>query len=143
MTEQERLHNEPAEFRGGAPRHRLFATFEDPSSAEEALEALRFEGYGEDKVVWVFAGDEGAERVGTMARAQGLWGRGRRVLQRAMSSDFTYLRTLDVALRDGQVVVAVWVRNERAADEVGRLLRLHDGRSLAYFTHWDFVPVAA
>jgi len=139
----DQVHNEPAEFHRGAPHHRLFATFDDPSAAEEAIEALRFEDYVDDKELWVLCGDEGLERLEMMGSSKGLLAKGRRVLQRAMSTDFAYLQTLDEALRRGQVVVALWVPDEQAADEAGRLLRLHDGRSLAYFTHWDFVPIAA
>ncbi|HUO49213.1 MAG TPA: hypothetical protein VMU09_10295 [Acidimicrobiales bacterium] len=143
MTEDAHVDNEPAEFPGDVPRHRLFAVLDDSDAAEEAVEALRFEGYLDDKQVWVFVGDEGIERLDRMGQAHRLWARGLRSVRRAMSSDLTYVHTLHAALRDGRVVVAVWVRNERAADEVGRLLHSHNGHSFAYFTHWDFVPVAA
>jgi hypothetical protein len=143
MTEEVSLGNEPTEFPEDVPHHRLFAIFDEPFLAEEAVEALRFESYVDHEQVWVFVGAEGIERLDRMGQTHRLWARGLRVLRRVMSSDLTYLRNLRAALQEGKVVVAVRVPNEKTADDVGRLLHSLSGHSFAYFTHWDFVPVAA
>jgi len=139
------LLNRPIEFHGlvGAHGHHLFAVFDDTDAAEEAVEALRFEALADEGDVWVFVGEEGSRRLDVTGRSHGLRGRVLRLLQVAMSSDFRYLRSLDEELHDGHVVVAVRVRDGRAADEVSWLLRMQAGHSIAYCTHWDFQPVAA
>jgi hypothetical protein len=145
MTGPERLCNQPTDFHKfvGAPHHRLFAIFDDDVDAEEAVEALRFEGFADGRDLWVFCGEEGARRLDVTGESHGVWARGIRIVQKVMSNDFGYLQTLDEALRNGSTVVAVWVPNEKTADEVGRLLRSFAGHSIAYGTHLDFVPVAA
>jgi hypothetical protein len=136
--------NEPTEFHEfvGAHGHHLFGVFDDADAGEEAVEALRFDGFT-DEDIWVLCGEEGSRRLDVTGKWHGLWGRVLRSLQFTMSSDFRYLRTLDEELRRGHVVVAVRVHDQRAADEVARLLRMHAGHSIAYCSHWDFVPVAA
>ncbi|HXX91173.1 MAG TPA: hypothetical protein VEI83_13225 [Acidimicrobiales bacterium] len=145
MTDPARLGNQPPEFHTfvGPPHHRLFAIFDDEAAAEEALAALRFEGVVDGKEAWVFCGEEGAERLGAVDRRHGIRARGFGLLQRVMSSDRNYLRGLGAALREGHVVLGAWVPDEKRADEVARMFRLHGGHSMAYCTHWDFVPVTA
>jgi hypothetical protein len=145
MTRPELLCNEPVDFDKfvGAPHHRLFAIFDDPVAAEEAVEALHFEGFADERDLWVFCGEEGARRLDVSGQSHGIWTRGFRTLQKVMSSDFGYLRTLDEALRGGGTVVAVWASDLKVAEEVARLLQLHAGHSIAYGAHLDFVPVPA
>lgn len=66
-----------------------------------------------------------------------------RIVQQAMTSDFGYLQFLDDAVRAGQLVVAVRVRDEPGADRVAKLLRARSAHSLTYGAHWDFVSVVA
>lgn len=137
--------NAPIDFHElvGAHGHHLFAVFDDPDAGEEAVEALRFEGFDDGKDIWVFCGEEGSKRLDRSGWAHGFWGRIFRMTQFAMSSDFEYLRCLDEALHRGHVVIAVRVKDEGVADEVARLLRMHAAHSIAYCSHWDFVPVVA
>lgn len=123
--------------------HRVFAIFDDAPAAEEAIEALRFDDLAKDEDVWVFRGEEDARRLDLVSHSHGVWATGFRILQRMLSSDVGYLRALDDALRDGHTVVAVWTPDERAADELARLLSMYCGYSVAYCVHLDFVPVAA
>jgi hypothetical protein len=127
----------------GAHGHHVFAVFDDPSAGEEAVEALRFDGLAEDEGVGILRGAEGAERLDLTGRAHGLRATLLRMLQFALSSDVAYLRTLDEALRQGHTVLGVRVEDADAAREVGWLLRMYGGRSIAYNTHWDFIPIAA
>ncbi len=145
MTNPVRLCNEPPDFDRfvGAPHHRLYAIFDDAAAAEEAVQALRFEGFADDRDLWVFCGEEGVRRLDVTGQSHGIWARGFRTLQKIASSAFGYLRTLDEALRDGGTVVAVWVSDDKEADEVTQLLRSYGGYSIAYGEYLDFVPVAA
>jgi len=127
----------------GAHGHHVFAVFDDPRDGEEAVEALRFDGLADDEGIGVLCGAEGAERLDLTGRPHGLRATLLRMLQFAMGSDVTYLRTLDVALHHGQMVLGVRVKDASAAREVGWLLRMQGGRSIAYNSHWDFIPIAA
>jgi len=137
--------NEPNDFHEfvGAHGHRIFAVLDDSDAAEEAVEAIRFEGFADGDDIWVFCGEEGAKRLDLTGRSHGIWGRVLRTLQLAMSSDFRYLRDLDEELHHGHVVIAVPVHDESVADEVVWLLRMYAGHSIAYNSHWDFEPIAA
>lgn len=136
--------NEPTDFHElvAAHGHHLFAVFEDHHAVEEAVEGLRFEGFNDDDI-WVFCGEEGSKRLDLTGRSHGLRARVLRMLQYAMGNDFKYLRTLDEELHEGHIVVAVRVKDQNAADEVARQLRMYGGDEVAYYSHWDFMPVAA
>ena len=126
--------------------HHLYAVSDHSDGGEEAVEALRREGFA-DKDIWVFRGEEGSRRLGVTGRWHRLRARCFRRLQFAMSRDFrylrAYLRALDLALDQGHIVIAVRVSDVRVADDVGRLLRMHAGHSIAYCSHWGVEPVAA
>lgn len=137
--------NEPAKFHElvGAHGHHVFAVFDDLDIGEEAIAALRFEGFDEDEDIWVFCGEEGSKRLDLTGRDHGIWARVLRLLQYTMSNDFKYLRTLDEELHGGHLVVAVRVKDPSAGDEMARLLHSYGGHSIAYSSHWDFMPTAA
>jgi len=135
--------NWPIEFHEvvGARGHRLFAIFDHLSAGEEAVQALRFEGFA-DEDIWLFCGEEGSRRLDVTGRAHGIRARVLRMIEFALSSDFKYLRTLDEALHHGRIVIAVRAKDESTADDIARLLRMFAGHSIAYCSHWDFVPDA-
>ncbi len=137
--------NRPAVFHRlvGAPSHRLFAAFDRAQQVTQALEELESAGrlaHGGD--VWVFAQDEGIRRLDAAGTRHGVRGAVVRTLQRFMSSDARYLRTLDTALRRGGVVVAVRVTGDDAG-AIAAVLEAHGAHSIARVAHWDYVPVAA
>jgi hypothetical protein len=126
--------------------HHLYAVSEDSDGGKEAIEALRLQGFA-DEDIWVFCGEAGSSRLDVTGRWHRLRARCFRRLQFALSRDFRYLRAylgaLDLALDQGHIVIAVRVSDVRVADEVGRLLRMHAGHSIAYCSHWGVEPVAA
>lgn len=137
--------NRPAVFHRlvGAPSHRIFATFDRPQRATQALEELESAGrLVHDGDVWVFAQDEGIRRLDAAGTHHGVRGAVVRLVQRCMSADARYLRTLDAALRRGGVVVAVRVTGDDAG-AVAAVLEAHGAHSIARVAHWDYVPVAA
>jgi hypothetical protein len=125
------------------PRHRLFAIFDDPSAGGHAVEELRSEGYPRLDDIWVFAGEEGLRNLRLRGGSHRLRAMVVRTVQRAMTSDYRYLKVLEEAVRQGGMVVAVRVPNEPSADRVASGLRPLSAHSFAYGAHWDFVPVAA
>jgi len=125
--------------------HHLYAVCDDSDAGEGAVKALCREGFA-DEDIWVCCGEEGSRRLDLTGRWQGFRARSFRWFQFGMSRDFrylrAYLRTLDLALDQGRIVIAVLVSDERVADDVGRLLRMHAGHSIAYCSHWGVEPVA-
>lgn len=137
--------NRPAVFHRlvGAPSHRIFAAFDRPQQATQALEELESAGrLAHDGDVWVFAHDEGIRRLDAAGTHHGVRGAVVRTLQRFMSADARYLRILDAALRRGGVVVAVRVTGDDAG-AVAAALEAQGAHSIARVAHWDYVPVAA
>jgi hypothetical protein len=135
--------NRPRDFSRfiAAPPHRLFAIFDEPAAGDEVIDKLRAEGdFSDEDDVWVLFGEEGRRRLDLSGSCHGLHSEMIRLVQRLMSSDMAYLRTLDKALRDCHMVVAVPVGHDNI-DHVAEVLRGHSGHSLARVAHWDFVPL--
>jgi len=143
MADSEPIRNVPQEFEHfvAAPPHRLFAVFDDPEAGDEAIAHLHAEGgFTNEDDTWVFFGEEGSRRLDVSGSAHGIHAEIIRLLQRLMSSDVNYLRSLDQAVRDGHLVVAVVVGHD-SLEHVAEVLRGHGGHSLARVAHWDYVPV--
>ncbi|HXX88612.1 MAG TPA: hypothetical protein VEI83_00150 [Acidimicrobiales bacterium] len=136
-------HGDGAEDFLAAPRHRLFAVFAERWAAEEGVEALRFEGFGEDEDIWLLSGDEGIARLDATGEGHGRLARLLRRFQAAMSPQPDYWVRLDDALRGGASVVSVLVDREGDVEAVARMLRLHGATFVARFGDWVFTPVAA
>lgn len=143
-TSMRECSNQPTDFHElvGAHGHHLFAVFDDGDAVEEAVEGLRFDGFTDGGNIWVFCVEEGSKRLDLTGRSHGFWA-GILRMQHKMGAGFDYLRTLDEELHDGHMVVAVRVKDEKQADELAWLLRMYAGHSIAYYSRWDFIPVAA
>lgn len=120
--------------------HRLFAVFDSPEQATEALQEVEASGLEGNQDAWVFSGQEGLEaldpRVGAHGVAVGIV----RVIQRMLTSDCEYCDGLERAIASGGAVVAVKVPEE-STEEMGDILQRHGAHSLAYGAHWNFVPL--
>lgn len=124
------------------PRHRLFAIFDDPAEGLKVIDELRHGGFAGTEDIWCYCGEDGLERLGLGTTARSVRMRAVRLAQRTFSSDVEYLEVLGEALREGALVVAVWVSDD-AADGLAAQMREGHAHSFAYCAHWDFVPVAA
>ncbi len=125
----------------GRPRHRLFGVFDDPTVGRDAIEKLAPDLHAKDDM-WVLFGEEGLQRLDVSGGMEGLRGRIVRIVELAMSSDIGYLRTLEAALESGGLVVSIPVANADAAKSLADLLSASSGHSFAYFSNWEFQPVA-
>lgn len=135
--------NRPAEFHRllGAPRHRLFAIFDDPSEGTKAIEALTSQGLARDEDIWEFYGDEGSRRLDTSGAQHGVHGRVVRFFQWMMSDDYEYLQDLDKALHRGGSVLAVRTEGEETIHRTIDVFDAHSGHAMKYCWHWDYTPV--
>ncbi len=142
MAHQTVVRNVPQDFDRfiGAPPHRLFAVFDTSEAGEEAIRVLRTRGISGEDDIWVFFGEEGRRRLDVSGAGHGIHGGIVRFLQRLMSADVEYLRSLDEALGKGSMVVAVMVAPEDL-DWMVALLRGQGAHSLGRVAHWDYVPV--
>ena len=122
-----------------APSHLPFADFDGPPANDEAIRLLRDEsGLTSEDDIWVFFGKEGRRRLDLSGAGHGIV----RFLQRLMSADIVHVHHLDVALREGRMVVAPLVDPDDL-DRLAALVRDRGGRSLARVALWDHVPVAS
>jgi hypothetical protein len=140
----DREFNQPDEFRHvvAASRKRLFAVFDDPQQGVAAVSALPASDLIPGEKTWLLHGEEGRRRLDATGAHHGPYGRLVRLLQRTMSDDNQYADTLERALEDGALVVAVPIANIDIADRVAKLLKEQSGHTFAYTKHGDFVPTA-
>lgn len=117
--------------------HRLFMVFDDRDSAGLAVAALDPAGFfGHEP--WFFEGDQGAREFDPDA-VEGMG----RALSWLFSHNIEHLRELSRIVAAGQVVVAVFAKNLRAADQAARLMRARGGQWATYTAHGNFVPLSS
>lgn len=135
--------NRPEDFQRfiGAPRHRLFAVIDEREAVEAAIAALGPAASDGEAGLWVLHGEEGIRRLDFSGRGHGLRSMTVRLVQRAMSSDFHYLRSLDRALRDGRFVLSVALPDREAAERTKQALRGCTAHSFAFVMHMNFVSI--
>ena len=142
--EPDREYNQPAQFRHvvAASRKRLFAVFDDPEHGVAAVGAVEPVDLIPGEETWLLHGQEGLRRLDVAASSHGVYGRLVRGFQLAMTDDNRYLDTLERALEQGALVVALPVADIETADRVASALQGRGGHTFAYTAHMDFVPTA-
>lgn len=135
--------NRPADFKRlvGAPRHRLFAIFDDPSEGNRAISDLTSQGLARDDDIWKFYGGEGSRRLDTTGAQHGVHGKLVRFFQWMMSDDYEYLQDLDKALNSGGAVLAVRAEGDPKIHQIADVLDAHSGYAMKYCWHWDYTPL--
>lgn len=116
------------------PRNRVFGVFDDADAGRRAVDELAGRGLREPDDVWVFVGDERADRLDPRNVVGGA-----RLLQLLLSSDVEYRAGLAATLRRGGMVLAVTAQGD--VTEVASVLRTHGAHSLAQRRAINFVPV--
>lgn len=122
------------------PHHRLFAVFDDPVAGSAVAAELRAEARAGD--VWTFFGDKGIQSLDPHAGHHGVAVAVVRVVQRFFTNDCEYCEGLSSALRQGAMVLAAPVGEDRV-EEVSKRLSQRGGHNFAYGEHWDFVPLGS
>jgi hypothetical protein len=127
----------PRPARYFVPRsHRLFMVFDDRATAGLAVAALQPPA-SDDQEPWFFEGRPGADEFDPDA----VVGAGR-AFSWLFSHNIEHLRELSRIVADGQVVVAVYAKDLRAADKAARLMRERGGQWATYTAHGNFVPLS-
>ena len=121
------------------PPHRLFAVFDEPAQAMEAIRLLAAEGIVNNDV-WVYAGEQGAQAIEPAISKRGPGIALVRLAQRLLTNDCEYCELLSKSLLTHAMVVAVEVERP-AVDAAQSVLSQQGGHSIAYGEHWDFVSV--
>ena len=89
----------------------------------------------------MLSGPEGARLLNLEGTGQGLWVRALRVLQRGGAFEGETLRIHDAALKNGQAIVFVPVRNDREEQQSASILHRSGGRSMFRFRRWTIDPL--
>jgi len=122
------------------PMNRVAAIFDDLAGAAAAFPQLEHAGFDLTGVN-VLSGPEGARLLNLEGTGQGLWVRALRVLQRGGAFEGETLRIHDSALRNGQAIVFVPVRNDREEQQSASILHRYGGRCMFRFHRWTIDPL--
>jgi hypothetical protein len=117
------------------PMNRVAAIFDDLAGVAAAFPQLEQAGFDLTGVN-VLSGPEGARLLNLEGVEQGLWVRVLRGLQRGGAFEGETLRIHDSALRNGQAIVFVPVRNDREEQQSASILHRYGGRCMFRFHRW-------
>lgn len=122
------------------PMNRVVAIFEDLGQVRSALPQLEQAGF-DPSGMNVLSGPEGARLLNLKGAGLGFWARALRVLQRGGAFEGETLRVHDAALKNGQAIIFVPVRNNDEEHRAAGILHRCGGRSIFRYHRWTIDPL--
>ena len=120
--------------------NRVVAIFEDLGQVRSALPQLEQAGF-DPSGMNVLSGPEGARLLNLKGAGLGFWARALRVLQRGGAFEGETLRVHDAALKNGQAIIFVPVRNNDEEHRAAGILHRCGGRSIFRYHRWTIDPL--